>query len=343
MKITFTRTIGSGSARVHHDRAGAFAPHCFGLGVLAVFMTVGVLGKAHATAIAPVVVTTCSTCNSQNMLLDAADSYGLKYLYATPPGYVGELSPPVGTGECSTGQNGATTIIVISTLVPISGAYYLCWRSQHGATVYGVVPINANTDAGAIAADNAMFHRSAKLGLIQLPPSLPLVGGSDPIEVIGAYLQGAQGLPMIGVPTFSLWHSLFSGSIGAVEQGTFKNMTTGETFTLWSGDTVKVTDSNGNTALFQWIPSVSPPWVYKAGSMHDKAGHSIPDGSSTPISSTGGSAQPIASIVFSYPSGPTLTITPWYDNPTPTGTVTVGDPITDLPDAPPVSDVAGGD
>lgn len=321
------------------ERKGLF------FGMMIALMIMGPISRA-AIQVIPVAVTTCATCNSQSTLMAAAVAYATQYYgpsSPTPPGYVGQISTPLNGGLCSPGQNGATTIIVVSTYAPLSGAFYPCYRQLHGTSFFGVVPINANTDAGAIAADNSMFHRSAKLGLIQLPPNLPLTGGSDPVEVIGAYLQGPQGLPMIGVPTFNLWRGLFSGSIGAVEKGTFTNMTTGETFTLWSGDTVKVTDSNGYTALFQWIPSVSPPWVYKSGSMHDNKGNSVPDGTSTPISKTGGSPQPIGAITITYPSGPTVTITPWYNNPTPTGSATVGDPITDLPDAPPTNDVAAGD
>ncbi len=296
-------------------------------GVLLTLLAIASNTKSVATTpVVQVAVTTCATCNSQATLSAAALAYATTWIQKTPPGYVGQVQFQL-TGATCASQNGATTILVVSTLVPISGAFWPCYRAPHGIGELVVVPINSSTDAQVISADNAMFHRSAKITPIPLPHNLPLVPWADATELYGAFLAGPEGVPMVGVPTFSLWHGIMSGTIGAVEKGTFMNIATGQTFTLWSGDTIKVVDPNGNSALFQWVPSLSPPWVYKEGSLKDKSGNPIPDGSSAPTPKTGGSPQPLNPISFSYPGGPLVTVTPWYNNPTPDGTVTVGDPI----------------
>jgi hypothetical protein len=117
------------------------------------------------------------------------------------------------------------------------------------------------------------------------------------------------------------------------------NMATHQTFTLWSGDTVKVTDSNGFTALFQWIPTVNPPWIYKAGSLRDKSGNPVDDGTAAPKPTTGGSPQPTSPVTITLPGGPSLTVLPFYNNPTPTGVITVSP----IDDPSPALDIAGGD
>jgi hypothetical protein len=270
----------------------------------------------------PVVVTTCATCNNQATLDAAAMAYTLKWVQKTPPGYVGVVEYQLPGPTCAS-QAGATTILVVSTLAPLSGAFWPCLRCPHGICTWVMIPINATTDMDVIAADNAMFHRSAKLDPIKLPTNLPLVPWADADELYGSWLAG--NLIMTST-SFSLFHQLTSLNIGAVQQGVFRIAGTTTTFTIWSTDTIQVKDTNGNTALFQWIPSASPFWIYKQGSLRDKNGKPLPDKTTAPVPNTGGTVQPIGPIEISYPGGPTLDLWPMYGDNTPDGSVTVGEP-----------------
>jgi hypothetical protein len=283
--------------------------------------------KSNAATIAlPVAVTLCATCNNQATLEAAALAYSTKWIGKTPPGYVGQVVLAPSSGLICANQNGSSTILVVSTVAPLSGAFYPCLRIVHNVPWIVMVPINATTDLSVIAADGAMFHRSAKMEPIQLPANLPLVPFADAPELYEAWLAGNLIQTSI---EFSLYHLLTSLNIGAVEQGTFKIAGTNSTFTIWSTDTIQVKDADGNTALFQWIPSTNPPWIYKAGSLRDSKGNPIPDKTGAALPKTGGTLQSTGPIEVTYPGGPTMILTPYYGDATPGGSVTVGDPIQD--------------
>lgn len=288
--------------------------------LLVPYMASGLCNTAVAATTIPVAVTTCSTCNDQATLQAAAVTYFQSWVEQTPPGYVGVVSPVV-TGsnpvECGTGA-GATTLLVISSSIPLSATFFACWEEgAHGSHHVAAVPLSTATNAGAIATDNLLLTRSVKMDAVKLPSTLPLQG-TDPIDLIGQWLAGDLIQTAI---TTSFWHGILTLNLPAVVQGTFKDISTGQTFTLWSGDTIMVTDSNGWTAKYQWIPSVTPPWQLVPGSVHNAKGQQVNLSNNTPITN-GGSAQPGGPLTITVPGGTTIILTPWDDQ-TPGGTVIV--------------------
>jgi hypothetical protein len=286
--------------------------------VLVVTMAAGFSSNASATTIQTAVVS-CAGCASAGDLLAAGTSYFTQYSGQTPPGYTGTIGPsasPLCTS--STAQNG-TYVLVVSALYPISEFFYECLL--HTGTGIGtftmvVKPADSGANADAIANDALLIARSAKTGPITLPTDITLTG--DPQETISAYLSSAAGVPQNGTSVISLWHGItnFPQAI----QGTFVNTETGETFTLWNGDTIIVTDSNGDTAKFQWTPLSSIQWTLVPGSIRDKNGNPIGQ-TSTPASAAG------PSVAVTLPDQQTSVITPYQaqigDPPLPKGTVTL--------------------
>ena len=296
--------------------------------MMAVFVLIALIPQSRPASgatpvIIPVAVTVCTTCNNSDTLAAAALTYANTWIAKTPTGYVGIITWAAET-SC-TSQNGANTILVVSSAAPLSGAYWPCVSPTHGGAKILAIPIASTGDSEVISGDNIRFHRSAKTQTIVLPSSLNLVT-SDAMELITGWMAG--NIPLSGPITFNLWHALTSLNIGAVAEGVFTNPTSGLRFTIWSNDTIQVRDSDGNTALFKWIPSVSPPWVLVPGSIRDKNGNPV-EGAPSNSPSTGGTAQPIGFYSVQYPDGPIIEIAPWYDNTTPSGTITVGDPIDD--------------
>jgi hypothetical protein len=287
-------------------------------------------GGSRAASTIPVAVFPCSTCNNQATLQAAALAYFKQWVNLTPPGYVGTVSIP-SNASCTVGSRppaNATVVIVISSVAPLSGSYHACLLTVFNNTKILAVTMGVTNDAQAIAADNALFARSSKVGLIRLPSNLPLMNASDPIELTGAWLQ-TVGLAQYGASYSSLWHGLLTLNLPAVLQGTFINLTDGTKFTLWSGDTVQVTDVNGYTAKFQWNPGASPTWQFVSGSIRDPHGKPVPntarnnpDNNPEPVA--GGTKQPVGVVIISYPGGPPVDVTTWYGNPTPTGIITIG-------------------
>jgi hypothetical protein len=231
--------------------------------------------------------------------------------------------------------------MVISTAVPISGSYYTCWtvpRSGQvkggGAIAQGSVSVqtykelNVVTNADAISADNVLLARSAKAQPVKIPPQF---SANDNDGDLSAWLSSTEGIPQSGPSSISLWHGI--ANFPQAVQGTFINTQTGEVFSLWNGDTIRVIDSNGNSALFQWTPLSSNQWTEVPGSFRNAQGNS-PTASTPaqPEPTPGGTPQPVGPILTTYPGGPTqpTTVVPWYDNPTPGGTVTV-EPLPDVP------------
>jgi hypothetical protein len=312
--------------------------------------TMGVSKKASAANI-PIVVTQCSTCEDQLALQDAALEYFQTYTGSTPPGYAaGVVGPPSGL-YCHSG-NDYTVLLVVSSAVPMSGTFYTCWTVPRSTQVKGkltaglgggttpsvqtVLPISATTSAEAIAADNMLLHRSVPGGAISLPSTTLTWLNAD-----------AQELPLSLIPSQfvlvdtgnTVWHMLL-GLLGIpqVTYADFTNLQTGQTFRIYANDTITVTDMDGYSAQVQWNPMVGNGWVYVPGSLRDPKGNPVPNSADNlppaPTPTPGGSPQP--PLIVSVPGGQTIVIVPWYNNPTPGGSVTVG-PAPALPDGPPAA------
>jgi hypothetical protein len=279
--------------------------------VLTVLMAIGLGNKANAGPI-PVIVVTCAGCTTQEGLFQEAGKYVTTWEGKTPPGYVGFFEV---LSMCSSPTPAGTIMLVVSSSLPISGAYYPCQRDAK-ITSYSAFAITATTDAETISADAAVLSRSAKTTEITLPSGLTLTG-SEP-EEISAWLSSASGIPLDGATTLGFWHALTN--FPQLIQGTFINTATGQTFTVWNGDVITVVDPDGNTAQFQYTPLSSIQWTLVPGSIRNSQGAPI-GSTTTPTGALTGAA-----VTVGYPGGPTVTITPYNDT-TPTGTVTVGDPI----------------
>jgi hypothetical protein len=288
--------------------------------LLVATMTTGFTQKAAASTIQTAVVA-CPSCASAGDLLAFATSYFGQYGGTTPPGYTGtiNLSPTSACGN-SSATNG-TNLLVISALVPISEFFYECLQKSGNTistTTFTVVvkPLDTGANADTISNDGLLLDRSAKVGTVTLPPGYSVTGTTQ--EIISAYLSSADGVPQSGASTLSPWHALTN--YPQLVQGQFTNIQTGETFTLWNGDTITVTDSNGNTAKFMWTPLSSVQWALVPNSLRDKNGN--------PIGGTPKTAVPAGgSVTVTLPNGQTTVVTPYQapdgDPPLPKGTVTV--------------------
>lgn len=297
----------------------------FFLPLLLLGVSLGTIRPVFAQANIPVVVTTCSTCEDQPELQIVAAAYLNTWVGKTPPGYAGIVSLPGGLNDCGSGQGTATTLFVISTAVPLSQTFYACYISgPHGAGKLVAATIGPATTAGAIAADNAVLHRSVPEGSLTLPGNITWTNTSDPPEVAEAWVQGALILTDTGT---SFWHGLSNlPNMPQVTFGKFLNTQTNTTFEIYAGDTITVTDANGYSAQVEWNPLVSPPWKYVAGSLRYK-GQAVPNTANLPPGpspSNGGAFQGVGPITITLPGGPTQTITPVYDNTTPGGSVSIG-------------------
>jgi hypothetical protein len=289
--------------------------------VLVATMTTGFTPKAAASTIQTAVVA-CPSCASAGDLLAFATSYFGQYSGTTPPGYTGtiNLSPTSACGN--SGASNGTNLLVISALVPISEFFYECLQKSGGNTIstttFTVVvrPLDTGANADTISNDALLLDRSAKTGTITLPSDLSLTGTTQ--EIISAYLSSADGVPQSGASTISLWHGITN--FPQAVQGTFTNIQTGETFTLWNGDTITVTDSNGNTAKFMWTPLSSVQWALVPNSVRDKNGNPI---GGNPMAAVPAGGQ----VTVTMPNGQTTIVTPYQapdgDPPLPKGTVTV--------------------
>jgi hypothetical protein len=300
--------------------AGVRMPWAFiSIMLLLATMAIGFSAKAGATTIQTAVVA-CPGCSSAGDLLTLATSYFAQYNNATPPGYTGTVNPSATPLCTSSGAQNGTNLLVISELVPISEFFYECLL--HTGTGIGtftlvVKPADSGANGDTIANDALLLGRSAKTGEIDLPSSLSLI--TDTQEIISSYLSSADGVPQSGASQISLWHGITN--FPQAVQGTFTNIQTGETFTLWNGDTITVTDSNGNTAKFKWTPLSSVQWALVPNSVRDKNGNP-PGKTPTPALPAGGS------LTVTLPAGQGTTIVTPYQAPPgdpalPRGTVTV--------------------
>lgn len=216
-------------------------------------------------------------------------------------------------------------VLVVSTAIAISGGFYACWNYPKGGPVLRAFMIDGTSNANAVTDDNVIFARAAaEAGRITLPANLPLNGadgGSTP-ELQGAWLNSV--LIESGPPETNLWHGIID--YPNVLEGTFTNLQTGQKFTIWSGDTITVTDQNGWTAKFQWNPLADSQWQYVPNSLRDQNGNPVnTTGSNAPHS--GGSLQPGGRYWVTLPpnwGAIPIFLEPIYDDPVPGGTITVG-------------------
>jgi hypothetical protein len=195
-------------------------------------------------------------------------------------------------------------------------------------SVQTVLPISALTTAQAIAADNAVLHRSTPGGDITLPYGNGLTWlNAAAIELPESEIAGVMLLTKIGT---SWWHglqTLFTG-MPQVTYGVFTNTETGQSFTIYAGDSITVTDHDGYSAQVTWNPlGPSPHWLYVPGSLKDPKGNSVPNAADNlppgPAPAPGGTHQPGGAVVVALPGGPSQSIIPVYNDPTPGGKVIV--------------------
>jgi hypothetical protein len=74
----------------------------------------------------------------------------------------------------------------------------------------------------------------------------------------------------------SFWHAVLTLNLGQVQWGTFKDMSTGQAFTIYSTEEITVYDANGWSMKVQWIPSVaSAPFQIVPGSVRDNHGDDL--------------------------------------------------------------------
>lgn len=297
-------------------------------GLLAVWLlTMSAFGSpTYAQTAIPVAVVPCATCGTAVDLQSAARAYSNQWIYKTPPGYVGIVQD---AGACTSPMpNSATTVLVVSTEIAISGAYYPCWRYPHGVGVLEMIALTGGSNADAVSADNLLLARSAKVASIHLPSTLVVT--STP-ELISQWLSSSAGVPEVpgSQVLASPWHAL--SDYPQVVEATFVDTTTGQTFNLWNGDVITVTDARGWTAKFQWTPLSSIQWTLVVGSIRDAKGHPVPN-AATNQPTPGGVGQPGGPIDVSLPpdwNPNNFWIMPDFNNPTPGGTVTVG-PVSSL-------------
>lgn len=299
-------------------------------------LTAGFLGGSRqsfstATTI-PVAVTVCATCKSYSDLLEAAYEYANTWYLKTPPGYVGYIngSAAASAGNCPTDYPGTTTLFIASAAAPISGIFFPCiWNTGEGFELISAMPIGPASNAQTILVDAFTLRRSAKTGSILLPDTYSV---NDVAETISEWLSSAAGVPLLS-STVSIWHGI-TNFPQAVE-GTFVVTATGQTFQLWNGDTITVTDSNGWTAQFQWSPLSTIHWQLVPNSIRNAQGQ--PPSGSEPTSAPKSSQLPGAAVSVTLPNGITVAVIPTDVTTTPDGTITV-EPIAEPPNLSACSD-----
>jgi hypothetical protein len=217
-------------------------------------------------------------------------------------------------------------VLVVSTKIAISEAFYACWIYSHGTNpgILRTNPLDDGTFADTIAEDNMLMARAlADAGHVAMPSNLPFNDANATAEVFEAEVSSVL-LPIVpGSTEYSLWHMITGAP--AVEEDSFTNTETGEKFDAWNTDTVEITDSNGWTAKFQFTPGAPYNWMLVPNSVRDKSGNPVNTIGSAPV--PGGTAEPVGALDVSLPSSwgtAEIYITPWYDDSLPDGQITVG-------------------
>jgi hypothetical protein len=258
----------------------------------------------------PTAVVTCSNCASYAALQAAAVSYFEQWNTLHPPGY------PTGYYIFAQGFKGhtGTVLLVASTQYALSATFRFTWNF----TTNAITPVAVSTasDAGAIASDGRIFARSARVPTIQLPSTIT---PQETPETITSTLD--QLLEFTGSATPNLWHGLFRGTVGQVMQGTF--IYNGQTYQIWSNDTVLVRFSNGWTVQVTWNPGAPTTWTINWNTLKNEKGVPI-DLNGTPQSPTptGDSGGPTLNLgTGTIPLLANFTFTPTTDT-LPEGTIT---------------------
>jgi hypothetical protein len=264
----------------------------------------------------PTAVTTCA-CGNEAALEAAARSYLSYWTGLTPPGYTGII----GAKNNPIGAIG-TKLIVVSTSVPISGIYYF----SYSGGVFSLVSVNAATDAGAVANDISLLTRSVQMKPIYLPPSLT-IQGANPVDLIATWVAGDMSIR--GGMGPSIWHALTTLNIAAVYTAKFQDSSTGQVIQIYSGEAFTIYDSNGWSVQIIWNPFGPQMWTLVPGSVRDNHGNKVNIVNNVPTTPIPATGSPVLGAAVSVQAGPTwnpVNITPWQDN-TPTGTATVGEPF----------------
>ena len=267
----------------------------------------------------PTAVTTCA-CANEAALYAAANSYLSKWILLTPPGYTG-VAVISALGYPTIGGPG-TEVVVVSTSVPISGIYYFRWS---GGT-FSLNSVNPRTDTAAVANDEVLLARSVKMTPITLLPGQTIQGVDIP-EDINGWLQGRLVQTDGGT---SFWHAMLTLNFPQVVWATFRDPVTGQSFTVYSGEIITIFDASGWSVQVQYNLGVaSVPWQIVPGSVRDNHGNKVNMVNNVPITPIPGTGSLVLGAALTVSGGVTwnpVKIIPWQDN-TPTGTVTVGDPI----------------
>jgi hypothetical protein len=275
--------------------------------------------------IIPVAVTTCA-CANEAALRSAAGTYLAQWIYQAPPGYGAIIN-----GDNSPEGKVGTRLIVISTSVPISGIYYYSY--SNGA--FSLLSVNPETDAAAVANDELLLARSIKMTKLTLTTGQN-IQGVDPIDLISGWLQSRLIMTDTGT---SLWHAIATLNLPQVTYATFKDPVTGDSFTVYSGETITVYDSNGWSIQLTYTPSVAgAPWQIVPGSVRDNNGNKVDMVNNVPTTPEVSAGSPVLAASISVAGGISwnpITVTPWQET-LPKGSATVepypgGGSIHDVP------------
>ncbi len=296
-----------------------------------IMMTLGSARSAMASTI-PVAIVPCATCQTASSLSSAALSYVQKYDNATPSGYIGVIKDWGPCADVTSTTTGSTVVLVVSTQIAISGAFYACWLYPSGNPGPHYLWTNAlrgGSNSDAIAFDNAIMARAElNAGRITLPSSQAFdgEGGSSTPSQWEDLVSSSLVMVVPGSESYGFaWH--FVNGMPSIFSEEFVNTGTGTTFRAWEGDTITVYDSNGWSAKFQFIYGVTWDWVLVPNSIRDQNGNPPPGTTSLEGPIGGGVSQPIGALNVTLPApwgGIPVEIIALYNGTTPDGSIVVG-------------------
>jgi len=230
----------------------------------------------------PLVTIHCS-CSSITDMKSTALMYYTANFNKTPSNFVA----PAGSGTWQVllplqgSTDLATKVMVVSDLYPVTGlfkGYYVAPDVPgQGSNKYVVQAITGDS-AATIAFDARIMARALSVKPVTMPSTVNI--GDD----VGVNESLAQMLIPTGQTSFNAWHGITN--FPQFQSFTYMDARTGKTTSIYIGDTITVTDINGNTAKFKLVnPASTMPWQYVDGSLKDKNGNPITN-TSTPATDT---------------------------------------------------------
>jgi hypothetical protein len=185
----------------------------------------------RATTGTPIAVAYCTSCATLADLAGAANSW-----YTVN-------KPPFGT-----------QLFLTSLSEPLSALFVWYCPGLPGkpCTPHALTP----SDAAAVALDNSVYARAAKIPNIILPPKY---ASTDEDVIIAAAIP--QFLLMVGAPSTDIYRSL--ASVGIVAYVNVIDTQNGQTYKIYVGDTITVQYSDGSTEKFQ-LTSIGSTLAFKA-------------------------------------------------------------------------------